>query len=160
MFEAPASVMDQSTCEAHGEHLGLHCPACLAGDQLSVFVQPEPVSPDGGLGDRGGTTATFDEAEDRLEEYSAEQLATVKGRVIQMAARYGDGVHADYVRDGITNGQVIGTAFGQLVREGLIVEVARRRSKVKSTHGRKSGVYQLTADGKQMARALGYAEAA
>jgi hypothetical protein len=78
---------------------------------------------------------------------------------VQMAARYGD-VHADYVRDGVTNGQVIGAAFSQLTREGVIEEVGRRRSKVKSTHGRKSGVYHLTDDGKAMARALGYAEAA
>lgn len=154
-FEIPASVSQVFHCDVHGDHEGRWCPDCLDADgQTSLFAEPAP-DPVGQEGVRGGTVHDFDEAETRLEESSAEELATVKGRIVQMAARYGD-VHADYVRDGVTNPQVIGAAFAQLVSEGVIKEAGRRKSQVKSTHGRKSGVYRLTDDGRFMAQALGY----
>lgn len=158
-FEIPASVSEIHRCETHGDHEGRYCPACLeAAEQTNLFAQPAP-DPAGQEGVRGGTVRDYDEAETRLESSSAEELATVKGRIVQMAARYGE-VHADYVRDGVVNPQVIGAAFSQLVAEKVIEEKGRRRSQVRSTHGRKSGVYRLTDDGKFMAHALGYAEAA
>jgi hypothetical protein len=107
------------------------------------------------IGERGGSTATFEEGQDLIEAQKIHWREAIRTDILETLDVAGEW-HAD---DLITLGvpadckNVIGAAVGALVNRGLIEETGeRRKSTAPESHGRKSNVYRLTAKGRQKLR--------
>jgi hypothetical protein len=107
------------------------------------------------IGERGGSTATFEEGQDLIEAQKIHWREAIRTDILETLDVAGEW-HAD---DLITLGvpadckNVIGAAVGALVNRGLIEETGdRRKSTAPESHGRKSNVYRLTTKGRQKLR--------
>lgn len=106
-------------------------------------------------GERGGTTATVEEGVAVLETQKGSEIARVCGAIMQHALNHPE-VHADDVAHlEVSSRNVIGAAFRDLVKEGLIEKTGgRKRTEQKAGHGRSSYVYRATATGREMGHYL------
>jgi hypothetical protein len=98
------------------------------------------------IGERGGTTASLDEARDLQEAHKATWSQAIRLEILEVLETQPE-VHAD---DLLTLGippdckNIVGAQFNALVRSGRIVETGeRRKSAAPESHGRKSNVYRL-----------------
>jgi hypothetical protein len=98
------------------------------------------------IGERGGTTASLDEARELQEAHRAHWSAAIRAEIMNVLELHPE-VHAD---DLLTLGippdckNIVGAQFNALVRSGRIVETGeRRKSAAPESHGRKSNCYKL-----------------
>ena len=110
------------------------------------------------LGERGGQTISFECAQRLHALYKDDWKRIVREGIAEVLDATGQ-FHADNLRPleiPADHKPVIGTVVGALVRQGKIIEVARRRSEAPERHGAKSGVYELTELGRdRLAEHLG-----
>jgi predicted ArsR family transcriptional regulator len=113
----------------------------------------------GRLGSRGGTTATLEEGQARLEESLQDDSERIRSAILRSAFVRGE-FHADQAAEWpIRQANQIGAQVNALARMGLLEKLNRdgelehRKAKAKASHGRASYVWRLTAKGRKAAEA-------
>jgi hypothetical protein len=104
------------------------------------------------IGERGGTTATFQEAQDLIDAQKAHWREAIRHDILETLEVAGEWHSDDLIPLGVPADckNVIGAAVGALVNQGLIEETGeRRKSAAPESHGRKSNVYRLTPRGRE-----------
>lgn len=103
------------------------------------------------VGERGGQTISFEFAQILHETFKDDWRRKIREAVAESFRIHGE-FHVDALAPldvPADHKNVIGSVIGSLVRDGKIVEVARRRPSAPESHGRKSGVFHLTDLGRQ-----------
>jgi hypothetical protein len=109
----------------------------------------------GRAGHRGGTVGSVDEAQALYEHWRAERWGWVRARILMLTLKHGE-FHGDYLSGvALPEPNIVGAAVRAMNREGLIRSTGEHRaSQSVAAHGRRSYVYELTAEGRQVALRL------
>lgn len=105
------------------------------------------------LGSRGGTTATLEEGQARLETARADDAPRIRSAILRTALHRGE-FHADDAADWpVSQPNQIGAQVNALAKMGLLEklnangEPEHRKARAKASHGRASYVWRLTGKG-------------
>jgi hypothetical protein len=102
------------------------------------------------IGERGGSTATFEEAKTLLEARKAHWSGAIRQAILESLEIHGRFHAADLLVLGIPADckNCVGAQVMALVRQGLMAETGERiSSNDPAGHGRRSAVYQITPAG-------------
>ncbi len=102
------------------------------------------------IGERGGSTATFEQAQRLIEHWKGDWSSLVRHRICESLIAKGE-YHADDLVDlniPADHKNVVGSATAWLVNKGWMKEVGRRRTTAAASKGRKAGVYAITDRGR------------
>jgi hypothetical protein len=102
------------------------------------------------IGERGGTVATFAEAQRLIEYWKGDWSVLVRETICEALRSKGE-YHADdlhHLNIPAEHKNTVGSATAWLVNRRWMVEVGRRRTTAPASKSRKSGVYALTDRGR------------
>lgn len=107
------------------------------------------------IGERGGSTATLEEAEELLEARKANWSATIRLSILESLEIHGRFHASDLLTLGIPADckNCVGAQVMAVVRQGLMEETGQRISSPDPAgHGRRSAVYRITEAGSNKLR--------
>lgn len=102
------------------------------------------------VGERGGSTATFEQAQRLIEHWKGDWSSLVRHTICEALLSKGE-YHADdlsHLNIPADHKNVVGSATAWLVNKGWMKEVGRRRTAAAASKGRKAGVYGITDRGR------------
>lgn len=102
------------------------------------------------IGERGGSTETFEQAQRLIEHWKGDWSSLVRHTICEALLAKGE-YHADDLADldiPAAHKNVVGSATAWLVNKGWMREVGRRRTTASASKGRKAGVYLITDRGR------------